>query len=265
MNCRNFTVYCRAVVAALGSIAILLMLSGTASAQLTNYATVVTFSGPVEVPGASPQVLPAGSYLFKVVDSKVNRNIVQISNKDETHIYTTILAIPTHREEATDKTVITFDERPAGQPPAIRAWYYPFEKSGQEFVYPKNRASELARASNSNVPYSDSGPGTSAVAGATQVAKVSTAAPEPIRAITPAGTTVEPAYQNNSSAVSQSNNSANSALPPAASQPSGQNRTPVQTASLPHTGSELPLLALIGSCSLFAGVSIRVIRALCVR
>jgi hypothetical protein len=59
---------------------------------------VVSFTAPNEVPGSNPQVLPVGNYVFKVVDSKVNRNIVQVSNKEETHVYTTILAIrPRHR------------------------------------------------------------------------------------------------------------------------------------------------------------------------
>src|SRR4030095_9877692 len=117
--------------------------------------TVVTIGEPIQVPGSSPQVLPAGTYLFKVVDSKVNRNIVQISNKDETHVYTTILAIPTHRDEESDKTILTFDERPAGQPPALKAWYYPFNKDGQEFVYTKDVASQLARSSNWRGAYGD--------------------------------------------------------------------------------------------------------------
>src|ERR1700733_4694123 len=75
-------------------------------AQLTEYKTMVTFSGAVEVPGSTPQVLPAGTYVFKILDSKVNRNIVQISNKDGTHVFTTILAVPTHRDEESDKTII---------------------------------------------------------------------------------------------------------------------------------------------------------------
>jgi len=257
----------------------LLMLSGTASAQLTNYSTVVTFDRPIEVPGSTPQVLPAGTYMFKVVDSKVNRNIVQISNKDDTHVYTTILAIPTHRDEESDKTVMMFDERPAGQPPALRAWYYPFEKSGQEFVYPKEKAAELARASNSTVPFSDSSVEVPAVAGSSRPINVSTAPPTPIMAVTAGGATVQPAYpQNNNAAApassSQGNNSAGSnSNSNSSSSSSGQSnnanasrgQSTVQTASLPRTGSEMPLLALIGSCSLFAGLSIKVIAALCAR
>ena len=36
--------------------------------------------------------LPAGSYLFKLADSQVNRNIVQVFDKDRSKIYATILA-----------------------------------------------------------------------------------------------------------------------------------------------------------------------------
>jgi hypothetical protein len=43
------------------------------------------------------------------------------STWDESHIYATILAIPNYRLRATDKTVMTFAERAAGDPQAIRA------------------------------------------------------------------------------------------------------------------------------------------------
>jgi hypothetical protein len=261
MDCRKLTGFTnRAFLAAMGSITVCLMLSGSGFAQLTNHSTVVTVGQPIEVAGSSPQVLPAGTYLFKVLDSQGNRNIVQISNKDETHVYTTILAIPIHRDEESDKTILTFDERPAGQPPALRAWFYPFDKNGQEFVYPKEMASQLARTSNSTVPYSDSKVETTpAVAGAARSEIVGSAPPAPIMAVTPAGATVQPAYpQSNPAPVA-------SAARPAPASAQNPERPPVQIASLPQTGSEMPLLALFGSCSVFAGVSIKVIRALCVR
>ncbi|MBK7929985.1 MAG: hypothetical protein IPJ98_21675 [Bryobacterales bacterium] len=49
---------------------------------------------------------------------------------------------------ATDKTVVTFRERPAGQPEALRAWFYPGRNWGEEFVYPKAKAIELAKTTN---------------------------------------------------------------------------------------------------------------------
>jgi hypothetical protein len=97
------------------------------------------------------KVLPAGTYVFKILNSTSNRHIVQIFNQDQTKVYATVLAIPNYRLTATDKTVITFRERPAGQPEALRAWFYPGRLWGEEFVYPKAKAMELARATNTPV------------------------------------------------------------------------------------------------------------------
>src|SRR3954452_6294397 len=117
----------------------------SASADDTNNKTSITFSAPVEVPGVGAQILPAGTYVFKIMDSLSDRHIVQIFNKDENHVYTTILAIPNYRLRATDKTVMTFKERAQGEPEAIRAWFYPDRQWGEEFVYPKAKALELAK------------------------------------------------------------------------------------------------------------------------
>jgi hypothetical protein len=119
-----------------------------------NRKTVITFSGPVEIPGVHLKgwgVLPAGTYVFKILDSQSDRHIVQIFSKDEKTVYATILAIPNYRLKATDKTVITFRERPAGQPEALRAWFYPGKNWGEEFVYPKAKAMELAKTTNTPV------------------------------------------------------------------------------------------------------------------
>src|SRR5271163_2552729 len=125
-----------------------------ARADESNKKTTITFSGPVEIPGVHLTgwgVLPAGTYVFKIMDSQSDRHIVQIFNKDETVIYATILAIPNYRLKATDKTVMTFRERPAGEPEALRAWFYPGHEWGDEFVYPKARAVALAKETNTAV------------------------------------------------------------------------------------------------------------------
>src|SRR4249920_1006944 len=134
------------------------VLTPAARADDWNRKTVVTFSGPVEIPGVHLTgwgVLPAGTYVFKILDSQSDRHIVQIFNKDETAIYATILAIPNYRLKATDKTVVTFRERPAGEPEALRAWFYPGRNWGEEFVYPKARAMALAKATNTPVLFTE--------------------------------------------------------------------------------------------------------------
>ncbi len=121
-----------------------------ARADQWNKKTIVTFSQPVEVPGN--MVLPAGKYVFKLLDSLSYRHIVQIWNEDETKLFTTILAIPNYRLEPTGETAIEFRERPGTQPQALRAWFYPGDSFGQEFAYPEKRALQLAEASNEIVP-----------------------------------------------------------------------------------------------------------------
>jgi hypothetical protein len=74
-----------------------LFVVSTAMADDWNRKTVITFSGPVEVPGVGQHNLPAGTYVFKILDSQSDRHIVQIFNQDETQVLTTILAIPNYR------------------------------------------------------------------------------------------------------------------------------------------------------------------------
>src|SRR6478672_11688597 len=153
MFARNLSKLSRAVVCAFSLTVLCTMFSSTASAQTWNKRTSVTFNGPVEIPGAGAQVLPAGTYVFRLLDSQLDRNIVQIFNKDESHLYATILAIPNYRLKATDKTVMTFGERAAGDPQAIRAWFYPGDNWGQEFVYAKTKAVQLAKITNLPILY----------------------------------------------------------------------------------------------------------------
>lgn len=120
--------------------------------------TKVTFSGPVEIPGVhlkGYKILPAGTYVFRLLDSQTNRHIVQIQSADQSKTYATIMAIPDTRVHLTDKTVITFMERPNGQPPALRTWFYPDAAWGEEFVYSKKEAQELAKANHAPVLYTN--------------------------------------------------------------------------------------------------------------
>src|ERR1700761_9397492 len=128
--------------------------SPVAKADDWNRKTVITLSATVEITGVHLvgfKVLPAGTYVFRIFDSQSDRHVVQILSKDELTVYATILAIPNYRLKATDKTVVTFRERPRGQPDALRAWFYPGRNWGEEFVYGKALAIELAKATNAPV------------------------------------------------------------------------------------------------------------------
>ena len=97
--------------------------------------TIVTFADAVEVPG---QVLPAGTYVFKLANSISDRHIVEIWTGDESQLLATILTIPGYRAETPNKTVFEYDERPGDSPMALHAWFFPGDHTGQEFVYPQS-------------------------------------------------------------------------------------------------------------------------------
>ena len=223
--------------------------SPSAQADSWNKKTVITFSGPVEIPGVHLEgygILPAGTYVFRVLDSSSDRHIVQIFSKDELTVYATILAIPNYRLKATDKTVMTFRERPAGQPEALRAWFYPGKEWGEEFVYPKARALVLAKETNTPILYTETD-----IAPEVKVAIKTPAEPvvvelerAPIRAIQPSGKEVEIAQV---------------ITPVPAAQFVAQNDPP-PAAKLPATGSSLPLIALFGMLALAGAVTLRIVQ-----
>ena len=94
--------------------------------------TIVTFNDAVEVPG---QVLPAGTYVFRLADSVSNRHIVQIWNADGDQVLATIMSIPNTRFETPDDSIFQFDERPGNSPQALKVWFYPGNNTGEEFIY----------------------------------------------------------------------------------------------------------------------------------
>ena len=229
------TVFCAALIGA--------TFAPSARADDWNRKTVITFSAPVEIPGvhlAGWGVLPAGTYVFKILDSQSDRHIVQIFSQDEKTVYATILAIPNYRLKATDKTVITFRERPAGQPEALRAWFYPGRNLGEEFVYPKAKAIELAQASNTPVLF------TPAEIPAEVVAPVKSAdeavvvklKEAPVMAVKPTGDEVEVAQVLTPP----------SGLPTVAELPEP---------TLPKTASPLPLIGLFGLLALGGAFTLR--------
>lgn len=209
----------RAIRAALLLGCIALVGALAAQAQPLNKLTKVTFNAPVQVPG---MVLPAGTYSFTIHESLGSRNVVQIWNADKTELITTILAIHNYRLQPTGETVITFHERPADRPQAVKAWFYPGHTYGIEFVYPKEKALEIAEASQE------------AVIAETETPTPSTMETVPLVAVTPEQTE-EPVEQ------------AVETEPP----------TRRVAEELPKTASETPLIALLGVFSLAVGFGMR--------
>ncbi|MGI8743523.1 MAG: hypothetical protein ACR2NN_13325 [Bryobacteraceae bacterium] len=218
-----------------------------------NKKTILTVNEPIQLPN---KVLPPGKYVMKLLDSPSNRHIVQVFNGDETQLQTTILAIPNYRLEPTGKTQFQFWETPPGQPKAMRAWFYPGDNFGQEFAYPKSESTQIATYTHQTVPTTYS----------TSEADLTTAK---VGTIDEKGTESELPASTYSSKTTEMAQNTPPPAPAATPQPDMPAATPQQPAamptrtpeSLPHTGSNYPLIGLIGLFSLGAFFALRSVRA----
>jgi len=138
---RTWRIACSAAVVALG-------IAAAAHADEWNKLTYLTFSGPVTMPGIT---LPAGTYRFELMDPDASRRVIRVSDKDGSKNYGIFLSISDQKLQPSDNPVVMFRETPAGTPQAIRAWFYPGETNGYEFVYPHDQAMKIAKATHDSV------------------------------------------------------------------------------------------------------------------
>jgi hypothetical protein len=212
-----------------------------ARADEWNKKTLMTFSQPVEIPG---QILPAGTYTFVLADSPADRHIVQIFNADGSKIIATVLAINNYRLKPSGDSVVKFAERSGDNPEALKAWFYPGDNFGQEFVYPKQRAIELAVIVKEPIP---------ALAADTDIKVVPIVAETPEQKEVPVTevimVTPAPAEAVTPTPVAQ----ATTPAPVVETAPAPV----VETQQLPQTASQLPLLVLLGLVSLGAALGLK--------
>jgi hypothetical protein len=235
--------------AALTCFAGLVRLAPMAKADGWDKKTILTVKEAIQLPQCcGPNiVLEPGTYSFKLLDSASDRHIVQVFDSND-HIITTILAIPNYRIRPTGKTEFTFWEVPAGQPPAMRAWFYPGDNFGQEFAYPKNMSAQIAAVVNMPVPTvaaasaeeyktapvtaTDQTGNSATLEASTYTPPAAAPAPEPAPAPAPAVAEVQAA-------------------------PAPEPQPAPAPAELPQTASAFPLIGLLGLLSMVAFFAIR--------
>src|SRR5712691_2887248 len=70
-----------------------------------------TFSGPVEIPGAT---LPAGKYLFHLADPTSGRQVLQVQSADGKKVYSMFFSMPVQRPQPPDEAEVRFMETAVG-------------------------------------------------------------------------------------------------------------------------------------------------------
>lgn len=258
-------------IAAAAFTAAFLTAASSASAQDSNVnqRTILTFSGPVQMPGVT---LPGGKYVFRLANTALH-NVMQVFDGDEKRIIGQWFFIPKNRttqeaSAANGKPVVMFKEMPEGMTPAIQYYFYPTDLTGKEFIYPKDQALKIAAATHQTVLATDTD---AAKGGEAHVFRVE---PNGAQAQYDANATAssEPAAKAPSTASLNSRadtNNSPASGPPSYAPPknqatgtSGQNPAPRQQASneLPKTASPFQLIGLIGLFSLTSAFGLRLAR-----
>lgn len=236
----------RIAVSALLVFALALLMLPATQAGVWNHSTRVNFSKSVQLPGV---VLAPGEYRFELLRSPSNRNVVQVFNADHSQVIGTFLTVPVERAQSTGKAVFVLEERPYGEPEAIKEWYYPGELTGDEFIYSRDDSSNFAVAA---------APASSDVVTQTET----TPAPEQTALAEPAPETraedvAAPASQPESSEAAVPQEPQSTAPEEQAAPAETKAAEPAKEEELPATASNLYLFLLIGSLSVLSGVAIR--------
>jgi len=239
--------YLRSFALALCAGLISVALMPTLQADTWDKKTVLTVNEPVQLPTL---LLQPGTYILQLMDSNSDRHIVQVFDKNNNHLVTTILAIPNYRLRQTGKTRFQFWEVPAGQPKALRAWFYPGDLVGEEFAYPKNMSMQIASYSKTAVPTATYTESTEELAKAPVNTTDESGAAKDLDKETysaPATQAVAPEPTPEPTTIAQNQ--------PPAPEPARVDSTPEPAAmpqSLPKTATFIPTVGLMGLLSLAA-------------
>jgi hypothetical protein len=252
------------------------LMAAPVSAQPLDKRTLFTFSGPVTLPGVT---LPAGQYLFRLADPNSSSKVVQVLNAEGTKPFGLFFTIPAERLEPASTPEVRFMETASGTPAAIKTWWYPGERRGYEFIFPKEQARRLAMAASQPVLTTDAQTTTTEQTNTAELSRVgsggnetdvnASAAPT---AATPIGTTQEGQIASSSisiptpsipvvgsapvtqTALSQTSVT-QTGSPQTNSTQSGP--APATRTQLPRTASQLPLIAMVGTVTLVSAASLR--------
>jgi LPXTG-motif cell wall-anchored protein len=248
----------RRVVFLACSVALLACVMATPStAQPLDKRTLFTFSGPVSMPGVT---LPAGSYLFRLADPNSGRNVVQVLNADGTRPYGMFFAMRAERFDPAPAPEVRFMETATGMPAAIKTWWYPGERSGFEFVYPKEQARRLAQGASQPVLTTQTQTTTTEQTNTADLTRISSAGQETNVSADATPTASTPGGSSQQGEIASSSVSIANATIPArmdASQVAATSLPAQRTrASLPQTASMMPVVALVGCLALFAVIGL---------
>ena len=96
--------------------------------------TIVTFDQDVEIPG---QVLPAGTYVFKLLRSNADRSVVQVWTAHERELVATLITAGDSYPNPSGDPYFVLDMTGTdeGYPPVVVSWFFAGGNDGRDFIY----------------------------------------------------------------------------------------------------------------------------------
>ncbi len=254
------------------------LFASVAQAQPEDKRTYFTFSGPVALPGVT---LPAGRYVFRIVDTTTSRKVIQVLSDDEKKPFSMANTIPDQRRDPVKDATVSFYETPRGTPAAVKSWWYPGESIGYQFIYPRAQAKQIAQNTGKAVLTTKSESTKTEETKSAALTRVDASgrdtdvnAPDAAASSAAAAPSANAANNNSGFRDESANSTVFNRNAPAATE--GVNRTPPQTAQnnaqsnrvptqqsrvarneLPKTASSLPFVGLIGMISALGFVTLR--------
>jgi hypothetical protein len=236
------------------------LVAAVAYAQPSDKRTFFTFSRPVTLPGVT---LPAGKYMFRLADDTTSRKVIQVVSADGTKPYAMLLTIPDERRDPPKDAEVSFLETASNAPSAVGAWWYPGERTGYEFIYPRAQARQLARTTGASVLTTKADTTKAEETRTGELTRIDSSGKDQDAAA--AADNSRNARETGSVAQEVPQRTPPQAPAPAPSAPSfSQNQVPnpppIARNTLPQTASQLPYLAQMGVLSLVVFSSVRMWR-----
>jgi hypothetical protein len=236
------------------------LIAAVANAQPADKRTFFTFSRPITLPGVT---LPAGKYIFRLADDESSRKVIQVLNSEGTKPYAMLLTMPEERRDPPKDAEVAFLETASRTPSAVKAWWYPGERTGYEFIYPRSQAKDLAKTTGASVLTTKADTKKPEEARSGELTRIDSSGHDQDAAAT--GNNASSAIETGTVAQEVPQRTPPQAVPAPAPAPAAQsspvpNPPPVARNTLPQTASGLPVVELIGILSLMAFSSVRLWR-----
>jgi hypothetical protein len=219
------------------------VLASSAFAQTIDKKVYFTFSGPVEIPGAT---LPAGKYLFHLADPDSGRQVLQVQSADGKRVYGMFFSMPVQRPTAPDEAEVRFMETASGSPAVISTLWYAGERTGRELIYPRQQALRIAKSTNTPV-----------LSTKTETKKAEDVKTADLTRVSPAGADAD--FAANATAAEPNGRLQRDDVVAQTTPVATSGRTPARS-SLPQTASNLPLVLMFAIGLFAATVALRVMR-----